>query len=66
MTVSIRGLALSALLGTTAFAGAAQADCGIAAGKVSIIGNDFPAVHTVANAAAACATASTRHCRVSI
>lgn len=56
MTVSIRGLALSALLGTTVFAGAAQADCGIAAGKVSIIGNDFPAVHTVAKAAAACAT----------
>lgn len=56
MTVSIRGLALSALLGTTMLAGAAHADCGIAAGKVSIIGNDFPAVHTVADAAAACAS----------
>jgi ABC-type glycerol-3-phosphate transport system substrate-binding protein len=56
MTMSIRGLALSALLGTTMLAGAAHADCGIAAGNVSIIGNDFPAVHTVANAAAACAT----------
>lgn len=56
MTMSIRGLALSALLGTTALAGAAHADCGIAAGNVSIIGNDFPAVHTVAKAAAACAT----------
>lgn len=58
MTVSIRGLALSALLGTTMLGGAAYADCGIAAGKVSIIGNDFPAIHTVANAAAACATGS--------
>ncbi len=56
MTVSIRGLALSALLGTTMLSGAAHADCGIAAGKVSIIGNDFPAVHTVADAAAACAS----------
>lgn len=56
MTMSTRGLALSALLGTTALAGAAHADCGISAGKVSIIGNDFPAVHTVADAAAACAT----------
>jgi ABC-type glycerol-3-phosphate transport system substrate-binding protein len=37
-------------------AGAAHADCGIAACKVSIIGNDFPAVHTVADAAAACAS----------
>ena len=56
MTMSTRGLALSALLGTTVLAGAAHADCGISAGKVSIIGNDFPAVHTVADAAAACAT----------
>ncbi|MDZ7600427.1 MAG: extracellular solute-binding protein, partial [Hoeflea sp.] len=56
MTKSIRGLALSALLGTTMFAGAAYADCGISAGKVSIIGNDFPAIHTVVNAAAGCAT----------
>ena len=56
MTKSIRGLALSALMGTTMLASAAYADCGIAAGKVSIIGNDFPAIHTVANAAAACAT----------
>lgn len=56
MTMSIRGLALSALLGTTALAGAASADCGIAAGKVSVIGNDFPAIHTVVNTAAACAT----------
>lgn len=58
MTVSIRGVALSALLGTTMLAGAAFADCGIAAGKVSIIGNDFPAIHTVAKAAQACSTGS--------
>jgi len=55
MTKSIRGLALSALMGSTMFAGAAYADCGISAGKVSIIGNDFPAIHTVAKAAQACA-----------
>jgi hypothetical protein len=55
MTKSIRGLALSALLGTTMLAGAAFADCGVSAGKVSIIGNDFPAIHTVAKAAEACA-----------
>lgn len=55
MTKSIRGLALSALLGSTMLAGAAFADCGATAGKVSIIGNDFPAIHTVAKAAEACA-----------
>jgi len=55
MTKSIRGLALSALMGSTMFAGAAYADCGVSAGKVSIIGNDFPAIHTVAKAAQACA-----------
>ena len=36
--------------GTTAMAG-----CGIDAGRVSIVGNEFPAIHTVANAAAECA-----------
>lgn len=58
MTKSIRGVALTALLGTTMFAGAAHADCGIATGNVSIIANDFPAVHTVVEAASACATDS--------
>ncbi len=33
----------------------AYAACGISEGNVSIIGNEFPAIHTVANAAAACA-----------
>lgn len=58
MTLSIRGLALFALLGSSALAGVAYADCGISAGKVSIIGNDFPAVHTVTKAAESCATGS--------
>jgi ABC-type glycerol-3-phosphate transport system substrate-binding protein len=58
MTLSVRGAALTAFLGTTALAGAAHADCGVAAGKVSIIGNDFPAIHTVVKAAEACATGS--------
>ena len=31
-----------------------SADCGITAGRVSIVGNEFPAIHTVANAATAC------------
>lgn len=56
MTLSVRGMALTAFLGTTALTGAAYADCGITAGRVSIIANDFPAIHTVANAAEACAT----------
>jgi ABC-type glycerol-3-phosphate transport system substrate-binding protein len=56
MTLSIRGLALLALFGTTALAGAAHADCGIAAGRVSIIGNEFPAIKSVAAKAAECAT----------
>jgi len=59
MTMSIRGLALSALMGATAltaFAGIAQADCGIANGRVSIVGNEFPAIQTVASNAATCAS----------
>lgn len=58
MTKSIRGLALSALMGTTMLASTAYADCGIAAGNVSIIGNDFPAIHTVVDAASACGAAN--------
>ena len=56
MTMSIRGLALSFLLGTTMLAGAASADCGISAGRVSIVGNEFPAIKSVAAKAAECAT----------
>jgi ABC-type glycerol-3-phosphate transport system substrate-binding protein len=58
MTISMRGLALSALLGATALATTASgalAACGIAAGNVSIVGNEFPAIQAVAARAAECA-----------
>lgn len=57
MTISVRGLALSALLGATALTPAAglAADCGVSAGRVSIIGNEFPAIQSVAAKAAECA-----------
>ena len=42
--------AIAALAGSSAIAG-----CGIESGRVSIVGNEFPAIHTVANGAAACA-----------
>ncbi|MGJ8625899.1 MAG: ABC transporter substrate-binding protein [Sulfitobacter sp.] len=42
--------AFAVLSGTTA-----MANCGIEAGNVSIVGNEFPAIQTVAAAAAACA-----------
>lgn len=61
MTMTFRGIALASLLGATALtatAGIAAADCGIAAGRVSIVGNEFPAIKTVAAAAAKCATGS--------
>lgn len=41
--------ALAVLAGTMA-----AAECGIESGRVSIVGNEFPAIHTVANAAVAC------------
>ena len=50
---------MTALLSTAALVGAATfaaADCGIDAGRVSIVGNEFPAIQTVAAGAAACAT----------
>ncbi|MFK7891242.1 MAG: ABC transporter substrate-binding protein [Granulosicoccus sp.] len=34
------------------------ADCGIETGRVSIVGNEFPAIHTVADGAMACASDS--------
>lgn len=58
MTKTIRGLTLSALLGATALAftaGTAAADCGVGEGRVSIIGNEFPAIRAVAARAAECA-----------
>ncbi len=36
-------------------ANAAYAGCGIESGRVNIVGNEFPAIHTVANAAITCA-----------
>ena len=36
-------------------ANSAYAGCGITEGRVNIVGNEFPAIHTVANAAAECA-----------
>ena len=61
MTMTFRGIALATLLGATALAGTAgiaAAACGIAAGRVSIVGNEFPAIKTVAANAAKCATGS--------
>lgn len=58
MTGMNRGLTVSALLaaGTLVLsAGTALADCGISAGRVSIIGNEFPAIQAVAARAAECA-----------
>jgi ABC-type glycerol-3-phosphate transport system substrate-binding protein len=61
MTMSIRGLALFALLGTTALGftpDQALANCGIDKGSVRILGNDFPAIQAVTKQAATCATGS--------
>ena len=61
MTITIRRLTLAALLGASAVVattGIAAADCGIAEGRVSIIGNEFPAIRSVAARAAECATGS--------
>lgn len=44
------GSAFAILTGTSAIAG-----CGIGAGNVSIIANDFPAIHNIVDAANACA-----------
>jgi ABC-type glycerol-3-phosphate transport system substrate-binding protein len=59
MNTTFRGFALATLLGATVLAGggtAVQAEnCGIAAkGRVSIIGNEFPAIKSVAAKAAKC------------
>lgn len=59
MTISVRGIALSTLLSATALVsttGLAAADCGVTTGRVSIIGNEFPAIQTVVREAAKCAT----------
>ena len=59
MTDGILGLSRRALMSGAAFAalaGAAAADCGIPSGRVSIVGNEFPAIRTVAANAALCAS----------
>lgn len=61
MNKRIRGLTVTALIGASALAitaGTAAADCGISAGRVSIIGNEFPAIQAVAARAAECAGGS--------
>lgn len=62
MSISVRGFALAALLGATVLTPAvvSAADCGIASGRVSIVGNEFPAIKTVAAAAAECAGAEVK------
>ena len=54
MTIRTKALLSTAVL--VASASLAAADCGIDAGRVSIVGNEFPAIQTVAAGAAACAT----------
>jgi ABC-type glycerol-3-phosphate transport system substrate-binding protein len=54
MNVKAKALLSSAIL--LAGATAASADCGIESGRVSIVGNEFPAIQTVAAGAAACAS----------
>ncbi|MGR3435972.1 MAG: ABC transporter substrate-binding protein [Shimia sp.] len=44
-----------ALMGTTAMAAGHSADCGVADGRVSIVGDEFPAIQTVGANAQACA-----------
>ncbi len=61
MSKTIRGVTLSALLGASALAlttTAAAADCGVNEGRVSIIGNEFPAIQAIAARAAECAAGS--------
>lgn len=56
MTILARGVALSALMGATALIPTTVlAECGIGSGRVSIVGNEFPAIQTVAAAALTCA-----------
>jgi ABC-type glycerol-3-phosphate transport system substrate-binding protein len=47
--------AMLASVALTVSAGLAHAGCGLSAGRVSIVGNEFPAIHTIADNAAKCA-----------
>ncbi|MCC5957339.1 MAG: extracellular solute-binding protein [Natronohydrobacter sp.] len=53
-------LSVSASVLAFGFAQVAHADCGISAGSVSILGNDFPALQAVVEGARSCATDSVR------
>jgi ABC-type glycerol-3-phosphate transport system substrate-binding protein len=58
MTINLKRLFQSALFSSSLLAlsvGAASASCGDIAGRVSVVGNEFPAIHTVTKAAATCA-----------
>ncbi|MFN3937945.1 MAG: ABC transporter substrate-binding protein [Gemmobacter sp.] len=58
MTFSFRMMGRAALAGSAVLVGSAglvAADCGISAGRVSIVGNEFPAIQSVAAKAAECA-----------
>ncbi|MGP9818961.1 ABC transporter substrate-binding protein [Salinarimonas sp. NSM] len=59
MTISMRAVTLAAALGSAGLvgsAGLAAAACEVTSGRVSIVGNEFPAIQTVAANAAECAT----------
>lgn len=59
MTSPFRLAAISSVL-ALGVAGTASADCGIEAGNVSILGNDFPALQALVEGARACATDTVR------
>ncbi|MFD0915126.1 ABC transporter substrate-binding protein [Pseudahrensia aquimaris] len=56
----MKSMIKTALVGALMLAGSsyAYADCGISKGRVSIVGNEFPAIQTVGKGAMACATDS--------
>ena len=56
MNITLKSTAAACAL--VAAAGAATAECSIDSGRVTIIGNEFPAIQTVAAAAAECTGAS--------
>ena len=59
MHQSVRNISCAALMGTVAFVGSAElanANCEVTTGRVSIVGNEFSAIHTIAENAAKCAT----------
>jgi len=60
MNQSIRDISRAALLGAATFIGSAEiaaANCEVTSGRVSIVGNEFSAFHTIVANATKCATA---------